>query len=100
LNRADRQERIKALGRIAYRHLNDAEVFGIIEISGEEKHVRILEEGGLPAELIAPFRAWALPTEYSQIEIRFDGRKVLDIRWDCAGSFKAVHFEHGDWKPC
>jgi hypothetical protein len=55
-------------------------------------------EGGLSAELMAPFRAWARPTEYSQIQIRIDGRKVLDIRWDRAGSFKAVHFEPGEWE--
>ena len=47
-------------------------------------------------ELLEPFRATALSTEYSQIQIRFDGRKVFDIRWDRAGSFKAVHFEPGE----
>ena len=101
MNRADRQERlqtIKALGRIAYRHLKDAEVVGIVEIGDEEKRVRIFEQDGLSAELIAPFRAWALPTEHSQLQIRFDGRKVFDIRWDSAGSFKAVHFEPGEWE--
>ncbi len=101
MNRADRQGRlqtIKVLGRIAYRHLKDAEVVGNIEIYDEEKQVRVLEEGDLSAELIAPFRAWALPTEYSRIQIRFDGRKVFEIRWDRAGSFKAVHFEPGEWE--
>ena len=49
-------------------------------------------------ELLEPFRATALSTEYSQIQIRFDGRKVFDIRWDRAGSFKAVHFEPGAWE--
>lgn len=86
------------IGRIAYRHLKDAEVVGNIDIGDEEKQVRILEEDGLSAELIAPFRAWARPTEYSQIQIRIDGRKVFDIRWDSTGSFKAIHFEPGEWE--
>jgi hypothetical protein len=63
-----------------------------------EKRMRILEEGGLSADLLAPFRAWALPSEYSQIQIRFDGRKVFEIRWDRAGAFKAIHFEPGEWE--
>lgn len=101
MSRADRQERlqtIKALGRIAYRHLRDAEIVGNITVDDEEKRMRILEEGGLTAELIAPLRSSALPTEHSRIQIRFDGRKVFDIRWDRAGSFKAIHFEPGEWE--
>jgi hypothetical protein len=60
--------------------------------------LRILEESGLSADLVEPFRAWALPTEHSRIQIRFDGRKVFDIKWDRAGSFKTVHFEPGEWE--
>ena len=50
MRREDRQERlltIKALGRIAYRHLKDAEIVGIITVNGEEKRWRKLEESGL-----------------------------------------------------
>lgn len=60
--------------------------------------MRVLEDGELSAELLEPYRPMALPTECSQIQIRFDGRKVLDIRWDRTGSFKAVHFEPGGWE--
>lgn len=49
-------------------------------------------------ELLEPFRASALPTEYARIQIRFYGRKVLDIRWDRAGSFKAIHFQPDEWE--
>ena len=99
--RADRQERlltIKALGRVAYRHLKDAEIVGIITIDGEEKRWRTFEDGRLTAELLAPRRTGAPPTEHSRIEIRFAGRKVFEIRWDRAGSFKAIHFEPGEWE--
>lgn len=89
---------VKALGRIAYRHLRDAEIVGIITVGGEEKRWRRLEDGGLSAELLEPFRQAALLTDHSQIQIRYFGRKVLDIRWDRAGSFKAVHFEPGEWE--
>jgi hypothetical protein len=65
------------------------EIAGNIEIGGEEKRWRKLEESRLSAELLEPFRASALSTEHSQIQIRFDGRKVLDILWDSAGS-KAI----------
>jgi hypothetical protein len=101
LHRDDRHERlltIKALGRIAYRHLKEAEIVGNITVGGEEKRWRKFEEDGLSAELLEPFRAAALSTEYSQIQIRFDGRKVFEIRWDRAGSFKATHFEPGEWE--
>jgi hypothetical protein len=57
---------------------------------------RKLEESGLSAELLEPFRIRTLPTEHSRIQIRFDGRKIFEIRWDRTGSFKAVHFEPGE----
>lgn len=101
MSKADRHERletIKALGRLAYRHLRDAEIAGNITVGGEEKRWRVLEEGGLSAELLEPVRPTGLPTEQSQIQIRYFGRKVLDIRWDGAGGFKAVHFEPGEWE--
>lgn len=53
--------------------------------------------GDLSAELLEPFRPTALPTERFQI-YRYIGRRVLDIRWDRAGSFKAIHFQLGEWE--
>jgi hypothetical protein len=43
-------------------------------------------------ELLVPQRTSAHPTDFSQIEIRADGRKVLDIR---SGSFRAALYEPG-----
>jgi hypothetical protein len=55
-------------------------------------------EDGLCLELLQPFRADALPTEYSEIEIRYHNRKVFCIRWDSADHFKVVMYEPGDWE--
>jgi hypothetical protein len=88
-DRHERLLRIKALGRIAYRHLKDAEIVGII-VGAEEKRMQKFKEDGLSAELLEPFRSGALLPEHSQIWIRYFGRKVLDIRWDRASSVRAV----------
>jgi hypothetical protein len=93
VNRGDRQQRldrIKALGRIAYRHLRDAEIVGNITVGGEKKWLRTLEEGRLLAALLEPFRASAPPTDYSQILIRFDGSKVFEVRWELAPSRRST----------
>jgi hypothetical protein len=87
LNKSDREARLqraKVLGRIAYRHLDCCEIVGVITYEGEEKHLYQLDEDGLTAELIVPFRPHALPNEFSRIQIRADGRKVFEIRWDGA----------------
>jgi hypothetical protein len=62
------------------------------------KQMRVFEEDGLSAELLEPFRGGASPNEHSQIQVRFNGRKVLEIRWDRAGAFKSIHFEPGEWE--
>lgn len=49
-----------------------------------------LEEYGIAAELLMTFRPWAFPNEHFRIEIRFDGRKVLVIHWDRAGTFRCA----------
>ena len=59
--------------------------------------MRTFQERGLSGDLPAPFRAWALPTEYSQIQIRSGARNVFDIKWDRAGSFK-IHFGPCEWE--
>jgi hypothetical protein len=101
LNRDDRQERlltIKALGRIAYRHLKDADIFGIVTVNGGEKPWRKLDESGLSFGLLEPFRAFVLPTRAFAKSDRFDGRNIFDIRWDRAGSFNTIYFEPGEWE--
>lgn len=95
--RADRIDHIKSLGRIAYRHLRQAPITGVITIDGD-KHLREIEEGSLAVRLLEPFRPWAMSTETSRIEIRCDGRKVLDIYWDRAGYFRCATYEAGAWE--
>ena len=101
MNRSDREARLqraKVLGRIAYRHLYCCEIVGVLTYEGEEKHLYQLDEDGLAAELIVPFRPQALPFEFSRIQIRAAGRKVFEIRWDGAKNFKLVTYEPGDWQ--
>ena len=64
----------------------------------EEKHLHMLDDDGLAAELIVPFRPHAQPNEFSRIQIRAGGRKVFDIRWDSAKNFRAVTYDPGDWE--
>ena len=99
MNRAEREARLqraKVLGRVAYRHLQCCEIVGVLTYEeDEEKHLYMLDEDGLTAELIVPFRPHALPNEFSRIQIRADGRKVFEIRWDGARKFQAHHLRAG-----
>jgi hypothetical protein len=95
LNRAVREARLqraKVLGRIAYKHLRCCEIEGTLFYEGEEKHLHTLDDDGLAAELIVPFRPHATSTEFSRIQIRADGRKVFEIR------FRVVTYEPGAWE--
>jgi hypothetical protein len=74
-------------------HIGDRRYF-----DGEEKRLSKLEEDGLSLELLQPLRANALPTEYSEIEIRHRDRRVFCIRWDGANHFKVIVYEAGDWE--
>jgi hypothetical protein len=93
-----RLQRAKAIGRVAYFHVRGAEIFGNIPLGGEEKRLLKHEEDGTSIELAAPFRPYARPDEFSRIQIRVNGEKVFEIRWDKAGSFKVVHFDQGVWQ--
>jgi hypothetical protein len=73
--RQQRLEIIRALGLIAYRHLRDEEIFGIINVGCEKTRVTVLDEDGLWAE---PFRSPTPPTDYAQIQFCFHGREVSD----------------------
>lgn len=96
--RKARQERAKALGRIAYRLARADDVCGVIEIDGEKKHIREAEESGLKITLLEPFRSGALENEFSRLEVRDHGRKVLELRWSEAGNFTMAAFEEGEWE--
>jgi hypothetical protein len=54
-----------------YRFLRTSEIEGTLECDGEDKHLSKYEEDGLCLELLEPFRAGALPAEYSELEIRY-----------------------------
>lgn len=101
MRRADREERletIKRLGRIAFRIMKDGgDLVGALTREGEDKHLRLLEDGLLSIELITPHPRSTNPTDFSELEIREHGRKVLVIRWNGAGLFKAVTYEPGGW---
>lgn len=101
MNRADREarlERAKQIGRRAYRILIACDIEGLITHEGEEKYFRTIEEGDVSGEMLVPTRSQAAPTEFSEIIIRDGGRKVLEIRWDAAQSFRVVFYEPGDWQ--
>jgi hypothetical protein len=89
---------VKVLGRITYRVLKEGDIAGVLDVDGESKYLRTFEDGSLSLELLVPHRTSAHPTDFSQIEIRADGRKVFDIRWDATGYFKTVLYEQGDWE--
>jgi hypothetical protein len=101
MQRADREarlERAKAIGRIAYSHVRDADIYGNVPIDGEEKRLRTLEDGRIAIELAGPFRSYARPDEFSRLRIRARGEKVFEVRWDNTGAFKVVHYDQGDWE--
>ena len=101
MKRTDREarlERAKAIGRIAYIHVRDAEIIGNIPFDGEEKRLLQLEEDGIAIDLAAPFRAYARPDEFSLLWIGVHGEKVFEIRWDKTGYFKVVVYKPGDWE--
>jgi hypothetical protein len=101
VQRADcqaRLERAKAIGRIAYIHVRDAEIFGNVPLDGEDKQLREHEEDGIAIELAAPFRDYARPDEFCRLRIRAHGEKVFEVRWDKVGGFKVITFEPGNWE--
>jgi hypothetical protein len=91
-------KKAKELGRIAYRLAQAKEVYGVIDVEHEEKHLREFEERGLIVTLLSPFRAAAHENEFSSLHVRYYRRKVLHLRWTKAGDFKVVTFDEGDWE--
>lgn len=97
---ADRQARLmraKELGRLAFDALRFEELVGIMTIEDEQKQFREFAQRGLSGSLLTPFRPQRLD-EFSRIQVRHLGRKVLDLRWSKAGDFRLVTFEPGDWE--
>ena len=98
LDREARQERAKAIGRIAYRLARAAKIEGFIEIEDGRKFVREWHRGYLTIALYAAANATPRDTDFSQLRVHYAGRKVFAIRWNVAGDFKIVTFEPGDWE--
>ncbi|MGY3233369.1 hypothetical protein ACVMAJ_000259 [Bradyrhizobium sp. USDA 4448] len=97
---SDRQARLtraKELGRLAFDALRFEELGGIITLEDEQKQFREFSQRGLSGSLLTPFRPRRL-NEFSRIQIRHLGHKVLDLRWSKAGDFRMVTFEPGDWE--
>ncbi|RXH05189.1 hypothetical protein [Bradyrhizobium vignae] len=65
-------------------------------VEGEQKQFREFAQRGLSGSLLTPFRPTRLD-EFSRIQIRHIGHKVLEIRWSKAGDFRLVTFEPGEW---
>lgn len=98
-DRQARIERAKEIGRLAYRLMIGQDVCGVVTVDQQEKHLRAYERGSLAVQFYEPFRAHALPTEFSRIVIRYSGRRVFEIRWTEARDFKALAFEpDAEWE--
>ena len=95
--RSARTDRAKVFGRITYCHLRQANIAGVITREGQAKHLRRRDEGWLSIDLLTHPQS-VDPTDFSEIEVHAHGRKVLEIRWDSTGFFKAVTYEPGEWE--
>lgn len=75
-DREDRLEKIKALGRIVHRLGKDGDLVGMVTREGQEKYLRVRDEGWLSIELLTPHpRSSDLTTDFSEIEVSAYGRK-------------------------
>jgi hypothetical protein len=101
VHRADREARLqraRAIGRIAYRLARDAKIEGFIEIDDGRKLIRECSRGRLTIALYAAANEPPSETDFSELRVRYAGRKVFVIRWNLAGAFNVVAFEPGDWE--
>jgi hypothetical protein len=95
--RQARLERAKAIGRIGYRIVRAANLMDVREIEGEERHLREFRRGSLFIDLFEPSRLVA-GAESSQLRIAYDGKEVLEVRWDSTDAFNVVLFEEAvEW---
>jgi hypothetical protein len=95
LHHADREEKLhiaKAIGCVAYRTARAANLVGVLEIEGEEKHLREFRNGLLFMDLYEPFRR-PVDAEFSRPRISYNGKKVFEIRWDSSSSRNILLFE-------
>ena len=84
MHHADREERLhraKAIGGIAYRIARAANLMGVREIEGAQKHLREFRGGLLFIDLYEPSRL-PVDAEFSRLRLSHNGKKVFEIRWD------------------
>ncbi|PDT86903.1 hypothetical protein CO669_28495 [Bradyrhizobium sp. Y36] len=96
-DRQARLKRAKELGRLAFDMLRYEDLVGIIAIEGKDKYLREFDRRGLSGSYVTPSRP-GRPYEFSRIQVRHLGRKVLEIHWSKAGAFQLVAYEPGDWE--
>jgi hypothetical protein len=100
LHHADREEKLhraRAVGRVAYRIARAANLVGVMEIEGDEKHLRKFRNGLLFIDLYEPFRL-PVDAEFSRLRISYNGKNVFEIRWESVGTFNIIPFEEAiDW---
>ncbi|MCK1595564.1 hypothetical protein [Bradyrhizobium sp. 164] len=73
------------------------DLVGIIAVEGEDKYLREFEHRGLSGSYVTPSRS-GRPYEFSRIQVRHLGHKVLELRWTKAGDFQMVAYEPGEWE--
>lgn len=100
IDRQERIERAKKLGRLAYRLMGAADICGVVTVDGQQKMLRQYAciRGRLKIDFYEAHRATS-DSEFSRIVIRYDGHRVFDIRWTVARDFKIITFEPGhEWE--
>ncbi|MCK1529059.1 hypothetical protein IVB15_15340 [Bradyrhizobium sp. 182] len=90
-------KRAKELARLAFDVLRFEQLVGNITVEGEQKQLREFAQRGLSGSLLVPFRPTRLD-EFSRLQVRHLGRRVLEIRWSKAGDVKLIAYEPGQWE--
>ncbi len=97
-DRAAREKQAKAIGRASYRLVRAAKIEWYVELDDGRKLVREWSRGRLTITLHAAASVIPCPDEFSQLRVRYAGRRVFEIRWNEAGAFKVVVLERGEWE--
>lgn len=97
-DRQSRLKRAKELGRLAFDVLRFEDICGVIELEGEKKHLREFKHREVSGSLLTPLRASAGLDEFSRIQVRHLGRRMLELRWSSTGDFLLDAYEPGGWE--
>ncbi|WP_027568428.1 hypothetical protein [Bradyrhizobium sp. URHA0013] len=96
-DRQARLKRAKELARPAFDVLRFEQLVGNISVEGEQKQLREFAQRGLSGSLLVLFRLTRLD-EFSRLQVRHLGRRVLEIRWSKASDVKLIAYEPGEWE--